>query len=302
MLKRVLKGLAIVLLVALIAGGGFVYAQVAAFDASVNKVYDVQVQGITASADPAVIARGKHLAESIGGCTACHGADLGGMPGEPLGPLGQLHGANLTSGKGGIGKRYNDAQLARVIRHGVKVDGKSLRFMPAQDLHWMPDADLVALISYVRSVPPVDRTMPDGYVGVLGKVLDRVGMIPLDIARRIDHRAPRPSVPEPQPTAAYGKYLGMGCTGCHGPTFSGGPIPGAPPDMPVPANITPHETGMKAYTEADFMRLVNTGIKRDGKKLDPFMPLPTLTAMNDVEKKALWEYLRSLPPKPFGGR
>jgi hypothetical protein len=126
--------------------------------------------------------------------------------------------------------------------------------------------------------------------------------MPLDVARRIDHHAARPDVPTPAPTAQYGKYLALLCTGCHGHGLSGGKIPGAPPELPIPTNITPHETGIKAYTEADFMRLLNTGIKRNGKKLDPFMPLPALTAMNDVEKKALWLYLRSLPPKPFGGR
>jgi hypothetical protein len=72
--------------------------------------------------------------------------------------------------------------------------------------------------------------------------------------------------------------------------------------MPVPLNITPHETGIKLYTEADFMRLLDTGVKRDGKPLNPFMPIGVLRAMNDVERKALWAYLQALPPKPFGGR
>jgi cytochrome c553 len=275
---------------------------VSAFDKSVDKVYDVQVTGIAASADPVQIARGKHLAESLGGCTECHGADLGGKLGKEMGPIGLLHGPNLTSGKGGIGKHYSDAQLARVIRHGVKASGKTLRFMPSQDLSWWPDAELIALVSYLRSVPPVDRTIPESDIGVLGKVLDRLDNVVLDVARRIDHQAMRPSVPEPQPTAQYGKYLALLCTGCHGPGLSGGKIPGAPPEIPIPPNITPHATGIEAYSEADFMKLLNTGIKRDGKKLDPFMPLAALTAMNDVEKKALWTYLRSVPPKPFGGR
>ena len=302
MLKRVLRWSGIVLGVVLLAAGGFVYAQASAFDASLDKVYDVQVTGIAVSSDPAVVARGKHLAESLGGCTACHGADLGGLPGEQMGPLGQFHGSNLTSGKGGIGKHYSDAQLARVIRHGVKADGKTLRFMPAQDFSWWPDTELIALVSYLRSVPPVDRTMPEGHVGVLGKVLDRLDKFVMDVARRIDHHAARPSVPEPAPTPQYGRYLALLCTGCHGPHLGGGKIPGAPPELPIPSNITPHETGIKAYTEADFIALLNTGIKRDGKKLDPFMPVAALAAMNDVEKKALWAYLRAVPPRPFGSR
>ncbi len=302
MWKRVLKWVGIVLGVALLAAAGFVFAQVRAFDASVAQRYDVASPGIQASQDPAIIERGKHLADSLGGCTSCHGADLGGREGEAMGPLGQLHAPNLTTGKGGVAKQYSDGQFARVVRNGIKADGKSLIFMPSQDFTWWPESDLVALVSYLRSLPPVDRSMPAGHVGLLGKVLDRLDIVALDVARRIDHKAPPAAVPEPAPTAEYGAYIGKLCQGCHGATLSGGPIPGAPPDLPVPTNITPHETGIEAYSEADFMKLVNTGIKPDGKALDPFMPVATLTAMNDVEKKALWAYLRSLPPKEFGGR
>src|SRR5262249_35459277 len=147
-----------------------------------------------------------------------------------------------------------------------------------------------------------DRSMPDGHVGFIGKVLDRFDVLPLDVARRIDHTARPAAAPEPAPTAEYGAYIGKLCTGCHGTGLSGGPIPGAPPDLPIPANITPHETGIKLYTEADFIRMCDTGIKRDGKKLNPFMPQPTLAAMNAIEKRALWAYLQSVPPKPFGNR
>ena len=302
MLKRVLRWTAIALFVLLLAAAGFVFAQVSAFDASLAKVYDVPPPAIAASTDPAVLERGKHLAESLGGCQACHGNDLGGKPGEAMGPIGVLPAPNLTRGKGGIGARYSDGQLARLIRSGIKADGRSVRFMPSQDFHWWPEPDLVAIVSYMRSVPNVDRIMPDGHVGVLGKVLDRMGKFTLDVARRIDHEAPPPKVPAPAPTAAYGKYLAKLCQGCHGEGLSGGKIPGAPTELPIPTNITPHQTGIKRYTEADFMKLLDTGIKPDGKKLDPFMPIEALTAMNEVEKKALWAYLSTLPPKPFGGR
>lgn len=302
MVKRILRWAGIGLVVVLLAGGAFVYAQASAFDGSLDQVYDIEVKGIAASADPVVIARGKHLAESLGGCTSCHGADLGGKPGEPMGPLAVLHGPNLTSGKGGVATRYSDAQLARVVRHGIKADGKTLRFMPSQDFTWWPDDDLIALVSYLRSIPPVDRVMPGGHVGVMGKVLDRLDQVQFDVARRIDHAASRPKSLQPTPTAGYGKNIALLCKGCHGPNLSGGPIPGAPSELPVPTNITPHETGIAAYTEADFNRLLETGIKKNGAKLDPFMPLAALTAMDEIERKALWAYLRSLPPKPFGGR
>jgi hypothetical protein len=70
----------------------------------------------------------------------------------------------------------------------------------------------------------------------------------------------------------------------------------------VPANITPHATGLLAATEADWNRLLDQGIKHDGKPLDPFMPIAMLRAMNETERAALWTFLRSLPPRPFGER
>ncbi|HEY8944532.1 MAG TPA: hypothetical protein VIM73_09725, partial [Polyangiaceae bacterium] len=66
--------------------------------------------------------------------------------------------------------------------------------------------------------------------------------------------------------------------------------------------ITPHATGLKDWSYADFERLLDTGIRKNGKKLDPFMPLGNLAKFDETERKALWAYLRTLPAKPFGER
>ncbi len=302
MLKKVLLGLAAVLGLVVVGGAGFAMFQASAFDSSMDKVYDIAPPDIHASTDPAVIDRGKHIVESVGGCGECHGKDLGGKPGEKMGPIGVLPAPNLTSGKGGVASQYTDPQFARVIRHGVKATGKSLVFMPSQDISWFPDDDLVALVSYLRSVPPVDRTMDKPQIGLLGKVFDRLDMIPLDVARRIDHSVKQPKSLPAEPTPEYGAKLALGCMGCHGASFAGGPIPGAPSNLPIPANITPHDSGIASMTEVQWNRLLDEGIKRDGKPLDPFMPISMLRAMNPTERTALWKYLKALPPKPFGSR
>ena len=150
-------------------------------------------------------------------------------------------------------------------------------------------------------VPKVEKPNGPLEVGTLGKILDRRDSLILDVARRIDHdNVKRARAPEP--TAAYGRFIGQMCFGCHGETYSGGPIPGAPSDIPIPTNITPHETGIKAWTFQDFTKLLDQGKKKNGEKLDPFMPLEALSNMNEIERKALWLFLRSLPPKPSGGR
>ncbi|HEX8795763.1 MAG TPA: c-type cytochrome [Polyangiaceae bacterium] len=298
---RVLKVIGIVLGVVVLVGGIFVYTQCSAFDASLAKVYDVPVPNITRSTDPAVIARGKHLAESVGGCAGdlCHGHDLGGGKPIVMGPLGTACGPNITPDN--MGAAYSDGELARLIRHGIKKDGRSVRLMPAQDLTWLPDSDVVALVSYIRTVAPGDRPNGTTTVGALGKVLDRQDKIIFDVARRIDH-AKKEAAPAPEPTAGYGAYLARLCTGCHGEHLSGGRIPGTPSSIPTPLNLTPDATGLAGWTYSDFDKLMKQGVRKNGKTLDPFMPVEEWKNFDDTEEHALWAYLQTLPPAPFGGR
>ena len=298
--KKVLVGLALLLGVALLCGAGFAGYQAVAYDRSMSKVYAVPLPKAQLSQDPAVLERGKHLAESIGGCLDCHGADLGGKLMADMGPIGTVYTPNVSAG--GALAKYSDGELLRLLRDGIKRDGTSLLFMPSGDFRWWPEADLVAVASFVRSLPAVKRASMPSHVGVLGKVLDRFDMIPIDVARRIDHSAPPELAPTPAPTAEYGRFIAKLCQGCHGPSLSGGPIPGAPPEMPVPTNLTPHANGLAKYTEAQFYATISTGVRPDGSKLDPMMPVATLAAMNEIEKKALWLHLRSVPAKAFGGR
>jgi hypothetical protein len=44
------------------------------------------------------------------------------------------------------------------------------------------------------------------------------------------------------------------------------------------------------------------GIRKNGKTLDPFMPIEAWGQFDDVEMHALWAYLSTLPPTSFGKR
>lgn len=299
MFKKVLKIAGVLVGVAVLSAASYAAYAVHAFDSSMAKVYSLPLPQVARSSDPAVLARGKHLAESIGGCASkdCHGNDLGGGNPLDMGPLGTLQGPNVTASL----KDYSDGELARLLLSGVKRDGRSVQFMDVKEFNWWSEADLAALISYLRSVPPVDKPSGPMQLGVVAKILDRQDMLPLDIARRVAH-VPRDVGPAPAPTKEYGAYVIRICKGCHGDGLSGGAIPGAPPSMPVPKNLTLHETGLKGWSYADFNKLLTEGVTKGGAKLDPFMPLDLLKNMTDVEKQAMWAYLESLPPAPFGGR
>jgi mono/diheme cytochrome c family protein len=301
MWKRVLKFAATAVGVVLIAGVVYAGFSLYRFEASMKRVYAIPLPALAASTDPAVIDRGRHLAESVGGCanSDCHASDLAGGATIEVGPLGRFTAPNITPA--GVAAAYSDGEIARLLLHGVRRDGRSVRFMPAHEISWLPDEDVVALISYVRSVPAVAKPNGPIEIGLLAKILDRQGLLILDIARRIDH-AHRETAPAPAPTALYGAYLARSCAGCHGEHLAGGKIPGAPPEVAIPANITPDATGIRDWTFADFEHLLATGLRPDGRKVNPMMPVRVINAMNETEKRAIWEYLRSQPARPFGGR
>jgi mono/diheme cytochrome c family protein len=300
--KKVLIFVGGVVGVAALGAGGFVYSKASAYDASLDKVYDVPLPKVERTTDPALLARGEHLVHTITPCadSGCHGNDLGGGRPTPMGPIGTLAAPNITTG--GLGAAYSDAELARLLMHGVKKDGRGIRFMPSHESNWLPDQDIVAAISYVRTLPPQTKQPPGMHIGVLGKVLDQLNMIPIDVARRVQHDHIE-KAPAPSPDPSYGKYLARLCSGCHGEGLSGGPIPGGPPSMAIPLNLTPDATGLAGFSLDDFKQVLRSGKrKKDGRKLDAMMPVESFGQFDDVEMQALFSYLQSLPPKPFGGR
>ena len=72
--------------------------------------------------------------------------------------------------------------------------------------------------------------------------------------------------------------------------------------MPIVANLTPHESGLKDWTEADFMRALREGKRPDGTTINEAMPWKSYGQMGDTELKAIYAYLRTVPPEPEGTR
>ena len=291
--SKILKWLGIAL--AGLAGLLIVAAALVFFlsESRINKTYVISVNTVPVGADAETLARGEHLAITRG-CTDCHGANLAGGAFIDDPAIGRISASNLTSGRGGVGNLYRDEDWVRAIRHGVGPDGKPLLFMPAQEFYYLSDEDLGALIAYMRTIPPVDNVPPEDAVRPLGRILFLAGKFPLIPAEMIDHDAPRPEAPEPGVTVAYGQYLAVGCAGCHGQDFTGGPIPGMPPGTPPAADLTP--SGHVAdWSEAEFIAAMRTGVSPDGHEISPVMPLEAVGAMTDDELKAIWLFLQSLP-------
>ena len=108
-----------------------------------------------------------------------------------------------------------------------------------------------------------------------------------------------------QGDAKRGEYLAKagGCVGCHteekeGATpFAGGRALKTPFGTFYGPNITPHpEAGLGKWTEADFVRAMRQGERRDGSNYFPAFPYPSFTKIVDADLRDLWAYLRTLPP------
>jgi mono/diheme cytochrome c family protein len=254
----------------------------------------------TPEARAALVARGAHVVATRG-CTDCHGASLGGavVVDDPL--AGRLAGPNLTAG--GRGPALDDRAWELALRHGARPDGAPLLVMPSTDYAAMTDEDVAAVVAYARALPAVRTQPPTLRVGPLLRVLHLAGKADITPAHTLAARgagqaAHRARVVA-EPTAEYGAYVATTCTGCHGAGFTGGPIPGAPPDWPASRNITPHPTaGIGRWTEADFDRLLTTGVRPDGRVVDTVhMPVRMTRVMTEVERRALWRYLRTVPAR-----
>jgi mono/diheme cytochrome c family protein len=267
----------------------------AASESRMKRSYAVTGVALSITRDSAQLERGRHLATALAKCTDCHGEDLGGRPFFEDPVMGLLYASNLTAGRGGILARYDDRQLEAAIRHGVNPEGRALVYMPSQEYQHLGDEDVAAIIAYLRSLPPVDREGFAPRLGPMGRVLLVTGKMKLLPAEMIDHGAARPSVPPAGATVEYGEYLSRfgGCFGCHGPDLAGG-VPNGPPGSPVPSNITP--AGIGSWSEADWFTAMRTGVRPDGTELTDFMPWRLMASMSDDELRAMWLYLRTVPP------
>jgi mono/diheme cytochrome c family protein len=267
-----------------------------------GQVFDVEGIDLVIPSDSSALAYGNHLVHSRG-CMDCHGENLGGQAFFDDPAMGKLYASNLTTGAGGAGAINSPADWDRAIRHAIGRDGRPLLFMPSYEYNHWSDEDVAAIVAYLYTVEPVDNELPANRIGPVARALYLKGDVPLVPAELIDHSVRERVAPEPGPTVAYGAYIAPACTGCHGPGYTGGAIPGVPPDWPPASNITLHETGIAGWTEADFTAALREGVRPDGSELQqPYMPVAVTKNLRDYELQALWAYLQTVDPAPAGGR
>lgn len=272
--------------------------------------YEVKAPDLKITADSARVAEGRRIAMTL--CVHCHRGTDGKLSGDIWNDddvFGKLWSANLTQHPdAGIGL-YTDGELMHTLRTGIKRDGHFAG--PFMMFRNMSDEDLAAVVAFLRSdapeVQPSERRQPPSELNFLGNLFLKVLVKPM----------PYPEKPIVAPASsdklAYGRYLVTGkweCFSCHSASFEtnnldepekskgylggGNPLKDAHGNSAFSANITPHrETGIGAWTEAQFAEAVRFGKRPDGKSLSPLMP--PMTTLTDEELSAIWAYLQTVP-------
>ncbi|MBD8527954.1 c-type cytochrome [Pseudomarimonas arenosa] len=288
-MKRLAVWLLRGMLVLLLLLGAVLLAGYLHYQGAAGRHYAINDPPLQLPTDSHAMARGAHLYITRG-CADCHGADGGGAEVMDAGPVARVVAGNLTP-KALAARGYDADRIAAAIRHGVGADGRPLFFMPAGDFHGMSDADTAALVAYLGTLPEQSRDPGRGGLRPLGWVLNMLGKFPAFPAETLDHR-PRPrSAPEAKANATYGEYVIEVCRGCHGVDLRGGLQHG--PNSPPSSDLSPR--GLRDWRLEDFMRAMRQGLRPDGRQLDPFMPWQSLGQMSDLELRAMWAYLQTLP-------
>lgn len=280
-----------------------------------NLRFDAPYPAIAASADTAVIARGRYIVRALAPCASCHSdpADAAALQrGEevPLSggqvwdiPPGQFYSPNLTPDpETGIGA-VPDSAIARALRHGVRPDGSAL--LPFMKLQELADQDLEAVLSYLRSQPPIRHPVPAHRFSLLGKVVKAtVFGAPVGAATTPPRSSPRGA------TVDNGRYLVeavMKCGDCHtqldlkngarvGSPFAGAtglPDPGQLQGTWSAPNLTaaPRTGRLGRMSEDAFVARMRAGRTIAGSP----MPWQFYRQVSEPDLRAVYRYLMTVP-------
>lgn len=159
-------------------------------DRKLQRRIDVRVVPVPFTRDPAAVKLGRELYEKRG-CAQCHGEDGAGRVVIDDGRGLYVRASNLTPGANGAVATYTEGDWVRALRHGVNQAGHALMFMPCEEYNRLTDAELAAIVAYVKSLPAVDGEPAALRLPFHLKVLYGLGLMQ-DATEKIDHRKPPP--------------------------------------------------------------------------------------------------------------
>ena len=216
------------------------------------------------------------------GCFSCHGEGLRGnkMFDDPI--IGTVWAPNLTL----VAAHASDQQLARAIRQGIGVDGRSLFVMPSEAFQHLSDQEVAGLVAMIRSLPLAGTATPRnsyGPVGRLGVVIGKFKTAPKLVSEY--------ALQEPIPVGAgfeTGRQLAITrCSACHAADLTGKEV--------KPGDVSPDLAIAGAYDPSTFRKLIRDGVPAGGQKIPMMGPTARsdLSHMTDQEIDAVFAYLQA---------
>jgi mono/diheme cytochrome c family protein len=277
-------------------------------------VWHVVRGSVPVATGPARLENGQTLFWA-GGCASCHATPdqddrlrLGGGRALPT-PFGTFRVPNLSSDtRDGIGA-WSEPTFIAAMREGVSPDGRHYYpAFPYTSYALMNDQDLVDLLAFLKTLPPVS-----------GRIADHDLHIPFSFRRGLGlwkwlNMAGGSYQPQTGQSDLWnrGAYLVNGpghCAECHSPRdvmggirtplrLSGGPDPeGGAGYIP---NLTSHPSGLAKWTGEDIAEFLKTGFTPNFDSAGGSMAsvIKNMGHLEDADRMAIATYLKSLPPLP----
>lgn len=240
-------------------------------EAILDRRYTLPRSLVVADSTPAAIRHGARLAR-LAGCTDCHGTDLlGNKLREPI----AIRAGNLRA----LIPQYSDEDFDRTIRRGLRPDASSLWVMPSQAYMYMRDADIAALLGYLRALKAEGKATPPSHFGAAPR--EKIAHAELEPAADLV-QSQMPAI-DRGPHYSGGRYIAMyACGACHGTELAGS-ADGRAPDLNI----------IGGYTRTQFFNLMRNGWGARGRRLGVMGPLARqrFHILMDWEIDPLYDYL-----------
>lgn len=220
---------------------------------------------------------GERLARIIGCLDGCHGRHGEGGHEEIEGIV-----RHVAPTLPQVLPAYSDAELARLVRYGVKRDGRSAVGMTSYTFWALGDQDLVNVIAALRQLPPVPAMARELSLSWRGRWSLVTGEWKVS-SEQVERERPRWGELPRTTALERGRYLAsITCSECHGLDFQGNALERAPSLAIV-----------GAYTAEQFLHLIRTAEPPGGRTLDPNMRWVADAPFSDTEIDDLYRFLRS---------